>query len=531
VILIGWAREDTMPKYGRFPVRSAEEAAELISHGASLGIGGFTDPGCPHAVPRALAQRARGFHERGEPFQVRILSGAEAGPAVDVDLPQADAVSFRMPFQGEKPCRDAINAGKIDFADVHLSHCSQQLFEGFFGKIDFAVIEASDISDDGRVYFTTAVGNGPTYLQLAEKVVIEINRHHPTRVRELSDILILPLPPHREPIPIRHPLDRIGAPHAMVDPAKVVAIVETDEGSTRRPPRPPDAVSAKIAGHLVGFFLEELAAGRLPREFPPLQSGVGNVGNALMTGLGDHPDLPPFTVYTEVFQDSCVDLMRSGRLTGASSTALTLSETKLREIYDDLDFFGSRIVLRPQELSNHPTIIRQLGVIATNTALEVDIYGHVNSSHVCGTQMMNGIGGAGDFERNARLSVFVCPSIAKGGRITTIVPFCSHVDHVEHSVHLVVTEQGIADLRGLGPAERARRLIDRCAHPAYRDYLHRYVEGARAGHIRHDLTRCFELHRNLIEHGAMLPELDLNQFSPLGPDESSGAVRRVAGTA
>jgi acetyl-CoA hydrolase len=503
-----------MASHGQFPIRSAEEAAGLIPHGATLGIGGFTDPGCPHAVPRALAQRAREFHEHGKPFQVRILSGAEAGPAVDVDLPQANAVSFRMPFQGEKVCRDAINAGKIDFADGHLSHCSQQLFEGFFGKIDFAVIEASDISDDGRVYFTTAIGNGPTYLRLAEKVVIEINRHHPTRVREFSDILILPQPPHREPIQIRHPLDRIGVPYAMVDPAKVVAIVETDEGSTRQPPRQPDAVSKKIAENFVGFLLEELAAGRLPHEFLPLQSGVGNIGNAVMAGIGEHPDLPSFTVYTEVFQDSCVELMRSGRLTGASSTALTLSEPKLREIYDDFDYFASRIVLRPQEISNHPTIIRQLGVIATNTALEVDIYGHVNSSHVCGTQMMNGIGGAADFERNARLSVFVCPSIAKGGRITTIVPFCSHVDHVEHSVHLVVTEQGIADLRGLGPAERARRLIDRCAHPAYRDYLHRYVEGARAGHIRHDLTHSFELHRNLIEHGAMLPDLNLAQFGP-----------------
>jgi hypothetical protein len=125
-------------------------------------------------------------------------------------------------------------------------------------------------------------------------------------------------------------------------------------------------------------------------------------------------------------------LMRSGRLTGASSTALTLSEAKLQQIYDDFDYFGSRIVLRPQEISNNPTIIRQLGVIAINTALEIDIYGHVNSSHVCGTQMMNGIGGAADFERNAGLSVFVCPSIAKGGRISTIVPFCSHVDHSEH---------------------------------------------------------------------------------------------------
>jgi acyl-CoA hydrolase len=218
-------------------------------------------------------------------------------------------------------------------------------------------------------------------------------------------------------------------------------------------------------------------------------------------------------MYTEVFQDSCVDLMRSGRLTGASACALTLSDGKLQEVYDDLAFFEPRIVLRPQELSNHPTVIRQLGVLAINTALEIDIYGHVNSTHVCGTQLLNGLGGAGDFERNARLSVFVCHSTAKGGRVSSIVPFCSHVDHSEHSVHVVVTEQGLADLRGLGPAERARRIIDHCAHPAYRDYLHQYVEGARQGHIRHDLARCFELHRNLIEHGAMLPDLDLGLFA------------------
>ena len=302
---------------------------------------------------RQRSPSARGFYERGEPFQVRILSGAEAGPAVDVDFPPAEAVSFRMPFQLEKPCRDAINASKIDFADIHLSHCSQQLFERFFGKIDLAVIEASDISDDGRVAFTTAIGNGPTYLQLAEKVVIEINRSHRKRVREFSDILLLRLPPHREPIPIRHPLDRIGVPYAMVDPAKVVAIVETDHASTRRPPRQLDAASKKIAEYLVCFFLEELVVGRLPREFLPLQSGVGNVGNALLAGLGEHPDLPPFTLYTEVFQDSCVDLMRSGRLTGTSSTALTPSQAKLQEIYDDLDYFGSRIMLRPQEFSNN----------------------------------------------------------------------------------------------------------------------------------------------------------------------------------
>jgi acetyl-CoA hydrolase len=502
-----------MSAHTKFPLRSAAEAAALIPHGATLGIGGFTPPGTPVAVPRAFAHRATRLHEQGIPFQVRIISGAEAGPCVDHDLAAADAVSFRTPFQVETVLRKAINAGKVEFVDIHLSHLSQQILDGMFGPLHFAIIEASEITDDGRVYFTSAIGIGPTLLQRAEKVILELNRHHPRRVGEFSDILTIPLPPHREPIPIRHPLDRIGQPYATVDPGKIVAIVETDEASPRQPPRPPDAISCKIAEHLVRFLLDERAAGRLPRELPPLQSGVGNIGNGVMAGLGAHPDLPPFTMYTEVFQDSCVELMRAGRLTGASSTALTLSETKLQEVYDDLAYFLPRIVLRPQELSNHPAVIRQLGVIAINTPLEVDIYGHVNSTHVCGTQMMNGIGGSGDFERNAFYSLFVCPSVAKGGKISTIVPFCSHIDHSEHSTQVVITEQGVADLRGVGPIDRARRLIDHCAHPAYRDYLHHYVESSPPGHLRHDLARCFELHRNLLEHGAMLPDLDLKNFT------------------
>ncbi len=170
-------------------------------------------------------------------------------------------------------------------------------------------------------------------------------------------------------------------------------------------------------------------------------------------------------------------------------------------------------MLRPQEISNNPGIARRLGVIATNTAIEADIYGHANSTHFFGTQVMNGLGGSGDFERNAYLSIFMCPSVAKGGKISTIVPMCSHVDHSEHSVQVLVTEQGLADLRGLAPVPRARRIIDTCAHPAYRDYLHRYLESAPAGHIRHDLRRCFELHTNFLEHGSMLPDLDPAQFT------------------
>ena len=169
-----------------------------------------------------------------------------------------------------------------------------------------------------------------------------------------------------------------------------------------------------------------------------------------------------------------------------------------------MDYCASRIVLRPQEISNNPEIIRRLGVIALNVGLEFDIYGHANSTHVAGVDLMNGIGGSGDFERNAYLSIFMAPSIAKEGKISTVVPMCSHVDHSEHSVKVIITEQGIADLRGLSPLQRARTIIDNCAHPMYRDYLHRYLENAPGGHIHHDLSHVFDLHRNLIATGSML---------------------------
>jgi len=294
----------------------------------------------------------------------------------------------------------------------------------------------------------------------------------------------------------------------------VIGVVHTNEPDGGRAFAAPDEASRRIAEHVAEFFVQEMRSGRIPPEFLPLQSGVGNICNAVLSGLASHKEIPRFKVYTEVLQDAMFDLVASGEASGASSTALTLTDKKLTFLYENFGDFTDRIVLRPQEISNNPGIARQLGVIATNTAIEVDLYGHVNSTHILGTQIVNGLGGSGDFERNAFLAMFMCPSTTKGGRISTIVPMCSHIDHSEHSVQVVVTEQGLADLRGLGPTARARRIIDNCAHPAYRDALHRYLEGAPMGHIRHDLRRCFAMHLNYLEHGAMLPDLDLSALEP-----------------
>ncbi len=416
------------------------------------------------------------------------------------------------PYQSGPTLRAQINAQEVEYVDMHLSHLPQTVLEGFQGKIDFAVIEATEITRDGRVYLTTSIGASPTYLKYADRVIIEINKYHSERLREMTDILIMPPPPHRYPIPMHDPITKLGYPYAVVDPRKVIAVIENDEPDQVPKFTEGDERTAKIAENVVRFLVDEMIAGRIPAEFLPLQAGVGNVANGVMAALARDPYIPPFQMFTEVFQDSLVDLMEEERLTAASTTSLTLSPEQLKRIYGNMDFFVPRIILRPQELSNHPGVIRRLGVISMNTALEVDIYGNVNASHVFGTQVMNGIGGSGEFTRNAYISIYMCPSIAKGGRISSIVPMCPHIDNNEHSVQIVVTDRGLADLRGLGPMQRAEKIIDNCAHPAYREYLWKYVENSRVGHIRHNLEKAYELHLNLKESGSMLPDLDLTQI-------------------
>ncbi len=147
--------------------------------------------------------------------------------------------------------------------------------------------------------------------------------------------------------------------------------------------------------------------------------------------------------------------------------------------------------------------MRRLGIVSINTAIEVDIFGNVNSTHVMGRQMMNGIGGSGDFTRNAYLSVFTCPSTAKGGKISTIVPLVSHMDHSEHSVQIVATEHGVADLRGRAPLERAELIINNCAHPEFREQLRAYLSMVVGGHTPQTLGSAFKMHEQFIRSGDM----------------------------
>ena len=482
---------------------TAEEAATYVKHDDNVGFSGFTPAGCPKVIPEAIARRAEQEHKEGRPFKIGMFTGASTGDHLDGALARAEAVKFRTPYQSNKDMRTLLNAHGAEYFDMHLSELAQSLRYGFLGRVDVAIVEAVDVTEDGEIVPAEGVGILPTICRLADKILIELNRFHPKELRGIHDIYEPEDPPMRREIPVYKPSDRIGQSFVKVDPKKIVGVVETNCEPDGSKFAPLDDVTLAIGRNVSDFLVGEMKAGRLPKSFLPLQSGVGNVANAVLGCMGENEAIPPFTVYTEVIQDAVIKLMEQGRVTFASGCSLSVSHEALREIYARLDFFKDKLLLRPQEISNNPEVVRRLGVITINTALEADIFGNVNSTHVLGTKMMNGIGGSGDFTRSGYVSIFTTPSTAKDGKISSFVPMVSHMDHSEHSVKVIISEYGVADLRGKSPVQRAREIIERCAHPEYRPLLHAYLDRGVKGHTPQSLDACFAFHRAFIETGDM----------------------------
>ncbi|HYO81051.1 MAG TPA: succinate CoA transferase [Bryobacteraceae bacterium] len=486
-----------------FPILTAQEAAALIQHGQTIGFSGFTAAGAAKAIPREIAKKAEAEHDAGREFKVGVLTGASTGKSLDGALAAANAISFRTPYQSDALLRKQINSGETKFVDMHLSMLPQIVRYGFLGPVHWAVLEACDVTAGGGIVLTTSVGASNTFANKAEKVLIELNRRHPPTLLGLHDIFEPEDPPTRREIPIYGVRDRAGHAMVIVPPEKIAGIVMTDEPDESGSFGEANACTEAIGRNVAEFLVREMRIGRIPSTFLPLQSGVGDIANCVLAALGGHPEIPPFEMYTEVLQDSVVSLLETERCLFASTCALTLSPERMDRITQNLQFFRSRVVMRPQEISNHPEIVRRLGIISMNTAIEVDLFGNVNSTHVMGRQMMNGIGGSGDFTRNAYLSIFSCPSTQKGGKISTIVPLVTHADHSEHSVQIVVTEHGVADLRGKDPHERAKLVVDNCAAPEYRDQLRGYLEMVTLGHTPQSLTLAFAMHRQFGQTGDM----------------------------
>ncbi|MBD1422282.1 succinate CoA transferase [Sphingobacterium chuzhouense] len=480
-------------------VMTVQEAIGFFENDMVVGASGFTKAGDSKVVLEALAERAK-----NEDIKITLMTGASLGHDTDGKLAAAGALKKRMPFQVDRTLRNKINAGEVLFIDQHLSESAELLHNKNLPSVDIAVIEVAYIDRDGSLVPTTSVGNSATFAELAEKLIIEINTAIPVEVYGLHDIYKPENYPYRNVIPIVAPWNKIGRKTISVNPDKIVGIVFTDKKDSPADIAEPDAKTTAIAAHILNFFENEVQLGHLSDRLQPLQAGIGKVANAVLMGF-KNSNFYDLTMFSEVLQDSTFDLIDAGKLSFASASSITVSEECYERVFNNLQRYRDKIVLRPQNISNTPGLIRRLGVIAINTAIEFDIYGNVNSTHIAGSKIMNGIGGSGDFARNAYLSIFVTQAASKNNTISHVLPMVSHVDHTEHDVDILVTDIGLADLRGLAPRERAQKIIDNCVHPDFKEELQSYFDRAceRGGHTPHLLEEAFSWHLRLAETGTM----------------------------
>ncbi len=483
-------------------IAAPEQAAALIEDGMNVGVGGFTPSGYPKKTTLALAKAIK----NGKKCRINIWSGASVGPEIEEALAEADGVKSRMPYYAasNKSMRAGINNGSIDYIDLHLSHFAQQVDYGFYGDVDIAIVEATAVNADGSIVLGPGVGNIPMFVKHAKKVIVEVNTTIPLSMEGMHDIYICAKPPKRTEIPIYRAGDRIGSPYLECSPDKIACIVESDIFDRVRNLKEPDASSIKIAEYLVEFLEHEQKHGRLPAEMLPLQSGVGSIANAVLMGLSKSK-YENLQMYSEILQDAVFTLIKTGKVSQASGCAFTPSPNVWKLYNEDPELYRKSIVLRPLDISNNPEVIRRLGVIAINTPLEFDIYGQANSTHVMGASMMNGIGGSGDYMRNGYISIFCTPSTARDGNISSIVPMVTHADHTEHDTMVFITEQGLADIRGLSPVKRAKLIIEKCAHPDYKAQLLEYLQQAQRknGHMPVDLAHAFDMQAHYEKYGTM----------------------------
>jgi acetyl-CoA hydrolase len=494
---------------------NVEDTFSHFQNGMYLGFSGFAE-GNPKLVPDSLAEHVRTNDLAGK-LKFNVYTGASIGPEIDEQWSRLGMIDKRWPYQQGATIRKAINEGEVNFGDRHLSMFAQDVGYGFYtldneGKLDLGLIEASCITEDGGIVPTLAVGIVSEIVAQARKIIIEVNTLMPS-FEGLHDCVSVDAPPNKKVYPITRVQDRIGSTSIPCDPGKIVAIVESRKHPVGRPLGPTDDNSIQIANHIIDFLQFEVKKGRLPENLLPLQSGVGTIANAVIGGLLNS-SFTNLNIWTEVLQDNLLDFFDSGKLDYVSAASFALSEDGLKRLFANWERYTGKTILRPVQITNHAEPIRRLGLISMNTPVEFDIYSHVNSSLVNGSRIVNGIGGSGDFMRNAYLSIMHTPSTRPTRHdqhgISCVVPMVPHVDHTEHDMDILVTEQGLADLRGLSPKERAQRIIDTCVHPEYRPILQDYFDRAKkeclasgSAHMPHMLYRVFTMQKSLEERGTM----------------------------
>ncbi len=457
-----------------------EEAVKLVHHRNTLAISGFTKSGEPKTFLPALA---RHLAKNAPETRLTLLSGASLSD--DVEGPLAPFIGRRGPYMSSPVSRKLIHQGAMDFADVHLSVFARNLMYGIYGDIDLAVVEVSRIRPDGSVILSSSVGISAEALVKAKQVILEVN----TAIPDYTGFHDISLPQvHPKvgwPLPVLNVRDRIGTPYVEFDISKVVAVVESKIPDYGVDFKEVEEIDRKIAGNVVEFLVSCQKWLGWGKRLPPIQSGVGNVANAIVGELYRSP-FTKIRFWTEVFQDGMMRYVEDDvKFDSASATAISFSPPARKKFEEQFERCRDKLVLRPMWISNSPELITRLFVVAMNTPIEFDIYGHANSTHIDGSKVVNGLGGSGDFLRNAYLSVVHTPSVRKlkdGRTVSCVLPYVRHIDHTEHDIKCLVTEQGFTVNTEIRSAKRrAEEIIEKCAHPHFRPLLREYMRVAGGG--------------------------------------------------
>lgn len=482
-------------------VVSPEIAASAIKDGMIIGVSGATYSSGPRSMFRALAERGR----KGELKDLSLWSSCLLCKEIDGLAAESGIIKRRLGSIGDNTIRKQINARLIHGNDVKTEGFPHYIRSRVFGKIDVAIIEAAAITEEGHIIPSTSILEAANQVEMADAVIVELNSSLSTKLEGLHDIYLAKQPPFQEAIPFHDVGDRIGTPYIPAGEDKIAFIVESDQPESYPKVQTLTEESRKMAEHLLAFFKTEMRLGKMPQSLPPLASGIGNASDAILKALSSS-NFAEIKIYSPIMGDGVIELIDSGNCSAATGPVLWLSEQGWNKFYSNIDKYKEKVIIRSSDVIYDPGIIRRLGCIALINALEVDIYGHVNSSHIGGTRIVNGVGGGNVFASNAYLSVFLTLSTGKNGDISSVVPMVPHVDHTEHNVDIIVTEQGLADLRGLSPVERAEKIIQNCAHPDYRprllDYLQRSIRQV-GGHEPHILEEAFSFHLRLNDTGSM----------------------------
>lgn len=484
----------------RSKVVSAEEAATLIKDGMVVAMGGYTSAGYPKVIAQELVKRK----ESGEDFKINLITGANVGP-IDSMLAEAGLVNRRVPMIESKKMANLVNTGQVHYIEQQMHRMPQLLRNHAFGKIDVAVIEAIKITKDGHIVPTSSVGMIQYFTDLAESVVIELNVSQPEELEGMHDIYHIGLIPDRKPIPLSKVNERIGKPYIKVNPKKIKYIVRSDVKDTTVNLQGENEAVRKISEHLFNFL--ELEFSKNGNNLPPIQTGFGNLPSQIVRAFKE-TEFSDLEFFCGILQEANIELITTGKVHAASTGSIHMTDNVIDWLKTHTQELQETIIIRNNDITNNSEVISRFGLISLITGIEIDIYGNVNLSHISGSRVVNGLGGGANFAHNAGLSIVLLPSEAKQGNISTIVPMVTHHDIMEHDIDVVITEHGVADLRGKSDIERAYAIIENCTN-TYKEpllqYLNKAIEQV-GGHHPVLLSEAFSFHSRLKETGTMLPE-------------------------